>query len=472
MNLARLLLLTPALPGLLAFAGPAVSPAPRPNIVFIMSDDQGWGDVGFHGSDIRTPHLDKLAAAGARLDQFYVQPLCSPTRAAFLTGRYPIRYGLHVGVVRPHARYGLPLEERLLPQALRTAGYRTAITGKWHLGIPSADYLPTRRGFDHQYGLYNGNFDYFTHLRDGGLDWHRDDKPLREEGYATELIAREAARLIAQQPAEQPLFLYVAFNGVHSPYQVPEHYAAPYTGMTGLRRTYAGMVTAMDEGIGRIVDALEKRGMRENTLIIFCSDNGGPQPGVVTSNGPLRSGKGTLYEGGMKVPAIAVWPGKIKPASRVDALLHVVDWYPTLLRLAGVSLEQPQPVDGRDAWPAIADGTPGLRSDILHNISTTGGAVRVGDWKLVVNGHVPDGLEGGQVTPAREKQKADARAAPQIELFNLREDPGEANNLAEKNPDKVKELRALLERYAREAAPSRQAPAAPDYKVPAVWGEF
>ena len=179
----------------------AAGQAPRPDIVVILSDDHGWADVGWHGKEIRTPNLDALAAAGARLEQFYVQPVCSPTRAALLTGRYPMRHGLQVGVIRPWARYGLPLEERTLPQALREVGYTTAICGKWHLGHFEPAYLPTRRGFDHQYGHYNGAIDYNTHTRDGGFDWHRDDQVCRDEGYSTFLIADEAVRLIRAQPA-------------------------------------------------------------------------------------------------------------------------------------------------------------------------------------------------------------------------------------------------------------------------------
>lgn len=445
--------------------------APRPNIVFILSDDQGWADVGFHGGDIRTPNIDKLAAAGVQLDQFYVQPLCSPTRACFLTGRYPIRYGLQIGVVRPHARYGLPLNERTIAQALRESGYETAITGKWHLGFFERAYLPTQRGFDHQYGLYNGNFDYFTHLRDGGLDWHRDDRALREEGYSTTLIAREAVRLITTHKPEKPLFLYVAFNAVHGPFQVPERYAEPYSRMEGRRRTYAGMVAAMDEGIGEIVAALDKTGLRQNTLIVFCSDNGGPLPGVVTSNGPLREGKGSLYEGGVRVPAVAVWDGKIKAGSVVREPLHMVDWYPTLVKLAGGSVEQPQALDGKDAWATITKGAASPHDEILNNISIAGGAIRAGDWKLVVNGHIHDGEEGGEENAARREAKQKALAAPIIELFNLKDDPYEKTNLAESNPQKVGELRARLEVYAKAAAPSLQAPAAPGFKVPAIWGE-
>lgn len=272
-------------------------PAARPNIVFLLADDLGSYDVGWRGSEIRTPSLDRLALDGARLDAFYVQPVCSPTRAALMTGRYPFRYGFQTGVVRPWAQYGLPLEERMLPQVLAEAGYETAIVGKWHLGHFQPEYLPTRRGFAHQYGHYNGALDYFTHIRDSGFDWHRDDKVNRDEGYSTELVGREAVRIITGRDKTKPLFLYVPFNGVHSPYQVPDKYSDAYPQFSGQRRKYAGMVTALDEAVGKIVAALKVEGLFDNTLIIFSSDNGGPAPGKITSNGPLRAGKGTVYEG-------------------------------------------------------------------------------------------------------------------------------------------------------------------------------
>jgi arylsulfatase A-like enzyme len=247
--------------------------APRPNVVMILADDLGWGDVGWHGSEIKTPNLDRLAGSGAKLERFYVQPVCSPTRAAFLTGRYPMRTGLQVGVVRPWAPYGLPPDERTLPQALKEAGYDTAIVGKWHLGHVSPEYLPTRRGFDRQYGHYNGAIDYFTHDRDGGHDWHRDDRESRDEGYSTHLIAKEAARLIAERNPARPLFLYVPFNAVHAPHQVPARYKAPYRDLPEPRRSYAGMTAALDEAVGTIAEAVDAAGLSESTLIVFSSDN-------------------------------------------------------------------------------------------------------------------------------------------------------------------------------------------------------
>jgi arylsulfatase A-like enzyme len=452
--------------------------SPRPNILFILADDLGWADVGYHGGEIKTPNIDKLAAAGVRLEQFYVQPVCSPTRAALLTGRYPMRHGLQVGVVRPWAQYGLPLEERTLPQALKEAGYVTAICGKWHLGHFDPAYLPTRRGFDHQYGHYNGALDYFTHMRDGGFDWHRDDKVCRDEGYSTYLLAKECERLIVAHDATKPLFLYVPFNAVHAPHQAPEKYTEPYAHFKGQRRIYAGMVAAMDEAIGQIVGALEKRGLRKNTLIFFCSDNGGPQPGVVTSNGLLRASKGTLYEGGIRVPALAVWDGKLKPGAVCNEPLHIVDWYPTLLKLAGVSLHQKLALDGRDLWPTLAEGKPTPHEEILHNVTPVAGAIRRGDWKLVVNGG--RGTAEPETKPEGGQRRAAGRASqpqgltlsnPQTELFNIAQDPTEKTDLSEQFPGKLKELRARLDFYAKQAVPPKSAPRAADFKTPEVWGE-
>jgi len=435
-------------------------PPARPHILVILADDLGWKDVGYHGSEIRTPVLDRLAAAGVRLEQFYVQPVCTPTRASLMTGRYPIRYGLQVGVIRPWSEYGRSLEERMLPQALKAAGYRTAITGKWHLGCYEKPYRPLQRGFDWQYGMYGGAIDYFTHERDGGLDWHRNEKALREEGYSTNLIAREAVRIIEEHDVKQPLFLYLAFNSPHAPLQAPPEYLERYASITDRnRRTYAAMPTCMDDAIGRVLEALEKRGMRENTLILFSSDNGGPLP-LGANNGPLRAGKGTVYEGGVRVPAFAVWPGRIRPGTVVNEMLHIVDWHPTLLKLAGASLEAPLPLDGRDAWPTMAEGKPSPRTEILHNVTPDNGAIRCGDWKLVVN--APRAARGAEDSPS-----------PSIELFNIARDPYEKTNLANENPEKVKELHSRLDAYAKAAVPpkGRGGSMPRDFKVPKVWGE-
>jgi arylsulfatase A-like enzyme len=444
---------------LLALLLAAAAP-PRPNVVFLLADDLGAADCGFSGGTaIKTPHLDALAAGGVRLTSFYVQPVCSPTRAALMTGRYPMRHGLQVGVVRPWAQYGLPLAERTLPQALKDAGYATGLVGKWHLGHHAPEYLPTRRGFDRQYGHYNGQIDYFTHVRDGGFDWHRDDKACRDEGYATHLIAAEAERLIGDWAKKSPFFLYVPFNAVHSPHQVPDEYLKPYGHLTDERKKYAGMLAAMDEAVGRIVAAVDNAGVRNDTLFVFSSDNGGPQPGVVTDNGKLRAGKGTLYEGGVRVAAFATWAGKLKPGDCGEPL-HMVDWYPTLLKLAGATDRQPRPVDGRDAWPTLADGKPTPHDAILLNTTPAGGAVRAGGWKLIAKTGT-DNPDGGPTKPGK----------PTVELFDLTADPGETTNLADRHPGRVAELTAKLAAYAAQAVPPRQAPKGKGFVPPAVWGE-
>jgi len=425
---------------LLLFAVQAPQGPPKPHIVFLLADDLGWKDVGFHGSEIRTPNLDRLAASGVRLNRFYVQPVCSPTRSSLMTGRYPMRYGLQTSVIRPDATYGLSLEERMLPEALREAGYVTAMTGKWHLGSFDEKYWPTRRGFQSHYGHLFGAIDYYAHTRDGKLDWYRDGKPLREEGYSTQLLGREAARILREHDLSKPLFLYVPFNATHSPHQAPPEYLERYKDLADSdRRFKAAMTACMDDEIGRILGEIEKRGMASRTLVLFMSDNGGPTGHGGADNRPLRGSKGTLYEGGVRVPACASWAGTIKPGTVVDEPLHMVDLYPTLLKLAGASLEQKLPLDGMDAWPSIAEGRPSPREEILHNVEPGRGALRRGPWKIVVQGRLP----------------AAAAAGVQIELFNVVEDPSEKDDRSAAQPEKVKDLFDRLNAYARAAVPPK-----------------
>jgi arylsulfatase A-like enzyme len=467
----RVLILLVVLTGLGVGRTGAATTSPRPNILVLLADDLGYADVGFAGAkQIKTPNLDRLAAAGARLDDYYVQPLCSPTRAAFLTGRYPMRYGLQQGVLLPYEKRGLPVEEQLLPQALQAAGYSTAIVGKWHLGHNEPQYLPLARGFGHHYGHYNGEIDYFKHERMGGFDWHRDGRESRDEGYSTHLLAKEAVRLIQGYSAAQPFFLYVPFNGVHAPFQAPESYKKPYADLPEPRRTYAGMVAAVDEAVGQIIAALEQQGLAGNTLIVFSSDNGGPAPGRITDNSPFRGGKGGVYEGGTRVCAFVNWREHITPGTVIRTPLHAVDWYPTLLKLAGVDTRPTHPLDGRDIWPVLAEGKTIESREILLNTNPNAGAIRVGDWKLVVKtgaGNAEDSEDAP--TPKAKKGKAAGRATE--ELFNLAADPGEKRDLSKENPAKRRELRERYDSYARQAiAPTNQARPA-DFQVPRVWGE-
>lgn len=445
---------------ILLFGGLPFGAAPRPHIVMLLADDLGWNDVGFHGSEIQTPNVDRLAAAGARLDQYYVQPVCTPTRAAFLTGRYPMRYGLQVGVILAWHDIGLPTKERTLAQTLQAAGYETAIVGKWHLGHHDADQLPTRRGFDHQYGHYLGMIDYFAHTGYHGLDWHRDDRPLREEGYSTTLIGDEAVRRIERHDAGKPLFLYVAFNAPHTPLQVPPEYLRPYEKISNSkRRSFAAMVTCMDEQIGQIRAALAAKGMTANTLLIFSSDNGGAEYGGA-DNGSLRAAKGDLYEGGVRVPSVAAWSNRIPAGTIIREPIHVCDWYPTLARLAGAKAPTDPPLDGCDIGAVLTEGASTSRREILHNVTQDTGSLRRGKWKLVVNGD-------------HRRNSEQIRAAPVVELFDIIADPGEQKDLSGRHPDLLADLQRRLGKYRQLAAnplrsPSNRRPE--NWEAPEVWG--
>jgi arylsulfatase A-like enzyme len=421
----------------------------RPNIVYFLVDDLGYADCGFNGGkDIRTPNIDKLAKSGAVLKSFYVQPVCSPTRSALMTGRYATHTGVY-NVVRPGAPWGLPLAERLLPQALHDAGYTTAICGKWHLGEFQPEYTPTRRGFDHQYGHFFGALDYFKHERDGKMDWYRDDKPLVEEGYTTHLLSKEARRIIRGQAGGKPLFLYVPFNGIHSPHQVPDSYTEPYKDLPEPRRSIAGMLSAVDEAIGQITAALDEAGNLKDTLIIFSSDNGGPGPGTATMNTPLRAGKGTIYEGGIRVCSFATWPGKIPAGISIDEPMHAVDWYPTLVKLTGAPVDQKLAPDGLDIWPVLTQGAKSPHDALLlPGMAPDKMALRMGDWKLLLNASAKDAEEskGGEVSSGR------------MELYNLATDIAEAKNLAAEQPERLKEMRARLDTLIKDAVPAGGTP--------------
>ena len=414
----------------------------KPNIVYFLVDDLGYADCGFNGGkDIQTPNIDRLAKEGTILKSFYVQTVCSPTRAALMTGRYATQTSVY-NVVRPGAPWGLPLSERILPQTLKECGYATAICGKWHLGEFEPAYQPTRRGFDRQYGHMFGALDYFTHIRDGKLDWYRNDVPLEEKGYSTHLIAKEACRIIQEKAADKPLFLYVPFNGIHGPHQVPDSYKEPYKALPNLRQTIAGMLSAVDESIGQITTALTDAGLRNNTLIIFSSDNGGPAPGKATMNTPLRAGKGTIYEGGVRVSSFVNWPGKIKAGITIDEPIHAVDWYPTLVKLAGSRVEPANPLDGLDIWPVLTQSAKSPHDAILLVGNRPGvSAVRMGNWKLLVSPTDKDA----------EEQSGDQKTSGKLELYNLVEDIAESKNLADAQPDRVKAMRTRLESFLKNA---------------------
>lgn len=419
--------------------------ATKPNIVFILADDMGYADAGINGcTDIKTPHLDQIARSGVILKSLYSQPVCSAARAALMTGRYPSRTGVYSSV-RNHAE-GLELDERTLAQTLQSAGYETAIVGKWHLGGSQPDYRPLHRGFDHQYGLYHGLIDYDTHEFGNVHDWHRDDQPSQDKGYATELLAEEACQRIRGKNPDKPLFLYLPFNAVHRPYQVPEKYSQPYEKLEKKRQIYAGMLAAMDEAVGQVLVALDDKNIRDNTFIIFASDNGGPSPDTITHNHPLRAGKFTIYEGGVRVIGCATWPGHIPSGEAINEPVHMIDWYPTLGNLVGGSLAQKLPVDGRDIWPVLNQGAKSPHEAIfLYGVETEVAAIREGDWKLLI------GATDHQVT---SKERKSGKTSDKIELYNVATDLGEQKDLAATMPEKANELYWKLSEAMKTAVPS------------------
>jgi arylsulfatase A-like enzyme len=421
-----------------ARAATSATTAAKPNILYIVVDDLGWKDVGFHGSDIPTPNIDNLAKGGAKLEQFYVQPMCTPTRACLLTGRYPFRYGLQTAVIPSSHSYGLPTDEWLLPQSLKEAGYKTAIIGKWHLGHADRKYWPRQRGFDYQYGPLIGEIDYFSHEQHGVIDWFRDNEQIKEPGYSTQLLGADAVKYLEQQNAQSPFFLYLAFNAPHTPYQAPEDYLAKFAHIQDpTRRAYTAMINCVDDQIGLVLAALERQGLRDNTLIVFHSDNGGTTNPMFTGeidmsnvklpcdNGPYRDGKGSLYEGGTRVCALANWPGRIKPGT-VDGMMHVSDMFPTLAALTGASTAKCKPLDGHNQWNTISRGDSSARTEVVYNIEAFRAGVRQGDWKLIWR----------TILPAS------------VQLYNIAKDPSEKTNLAEKHPDRV----ARLQKRANELA--------------------
>jgi arylsulfatase A-like enzyme len=434
----------------------------KPNIVLILADDLGNADLGYRGSDIKTPNIDALAQGGVRCEAYYGLPVCTPARAALMTGRYPMRDGLQTLVIFPNHTYGLPTDERTLPQALKDAGYKTLMVGKWHLGHADRKYWPQNRGFDYFYGNLVGEVDYFTKERGGVIDWQRNGKFLKEDGYLTTLIGDDAVKLINEQSANKPFFLYFASLAPHAPYQAPQKDidALKDKFPDEKRRAYAAMIEELDKQVGRIVDALQKKDLRDNTLIIFTTDNGGPTNSLFATgarsqeerakevggklpviNAPLRGGKGSLYEGGVRLVAIFNWPGKLKPAVVNEPVDHV-DVMPTLLKLADAPANPPDhPMDGKDIWPTLAEGKPSPHDDILINIEAFRGAIRKGKWKLVKIALLPG----------------------KTELFDLIADPGEKNNIAEQNPDVVKDLESRLIAYAREQKMSEWLKAQPGY---------
>ncbi len=439
----------------------------QPHIIYILVNDLGWRDVGFHGGRVPTPHIDALSNSGARLESFYTLPYSSSTRAALLTGRYPHRFGLQTKSILSWSTFGLPMDERLLPQALNIAGYRTAMLGSWLLGHAERSQLPTQRGFDYFYGNLSPVGDHLKKINTIGLtDWFEGEKQMTEFGSATDLLGNKSKALIEAHESSKPLFMMISFPSPGMPLQVPDRLTTKHSHIEDkATQIYLAMITQVDEAVGKIIEALDKKQMRKNTIVIFHSDNGGAvkrkylsgdgdTDKTVSDNGPFRSGSGSLYEGGVRVPAIISWPGQIQPTISTERA-HITDMYTTLLKIAGASLsknDQVKPIDGIDLSPALLENQLLPQRTLILNVNEFGGAVLKNNWKLINVSTLPS----------------------QTELYDIGNDPSEELNVARQHPEIVEELSGTLLEASWEMAPSLyldDLSKPSGYRTPMFWGD-
>ena len=410
-----------------------------PNVIILLADDLGWADVGFHGSDIRTPNIDRLAKEGMRLERFYVMPICTPTRSALMTGRDPIKLGMANAGIMPWNDGGMSLDEHFMPESFQAAGYETAMVGKWHLGHTIEQHTPNARGFDHFYGHLNTNIHYFDHEFAGGHDFQENGKSVRHDGeYLTDVHGDQAVRYISElRDKEKPFFLYVPFLAPHSPMNAKEEDIAKYPRRLDLpnapRKTYAAMVDSMDQAIGRILDTLDKQGIADNTIVLFFSDNGG-FPGFGADNTPLRGGKTETFEGGIRVPTVLRWPEVIPAGTLNTAAISVLDLLPTLASATGVSLENNKALDGVNRWDAVKGQGENWRGQPLY--FTTNSPI----YNRFMHGVLDDRWKLVQTI---DHQRRDTSV--ETMLFDVKVDPSETTNIADKHPGQVKRLTKLLD---------------------------
>ncbi|WP_167614859.1 sulfatase [Maribellus sediminis] len=406
----------------------------KPNIIIILADDLGYSDVGFNGSDIKTPHIDRIASEGVVLEQYYACPMCSPTRAGLMTGRYPIRFGLMRAVVPPQRVFGMPPEETTIAEMLSEAGYKyRGITGKWHLGHQEKKWTPANQGFTFFEGCHNGAVDYFTQDRNGERDWQELTKPSEKKGYTTDLIGNAAVEFIQSVPKNEPFFLYVPFTAPHSPFQAKDEDLEKYPNREGDKKTYAAMIDCMDQNIGRILASLEDRGQLDNTFILFCSDNGGVKK--VADNSPHRGSKLTVYEGGINVVAAARWPaGNISDGKIIEERVGYIDVFPTIAGIAGCN-QLPADLDGIDMIKALQGEKLPDRSWFTY--LDQGGekveqfALNTDEWKLIWRRNAPD----------------NSTVQEQTELYRIGEDRGEVVNVNTEQEAVVEKLKTEIEHY-------------------------
>lgn len=418
------------------------------NVIVILFDDLGVHDLGYLGaSDLKTPNIDKLARGGTVCANWYSDaPVCAPARSALMTGRYPIRAGV--------GQNGHPLRpsEKTIAAVLKNHGYATALTGKWHLGS-TPDTVPNAHGFDYFYGFHEGCTDYYSHRFYWGDPrrvnfhdlWRNRDEIFENGQYLTERIADEAVQFIESREG-QPLFMYTAFNAVHYPMHAPQKYVARFPDLPKERQMYAAMLAAADDGVGRIVSALERTGQRDNTIMFLLGDNGATterraglnqQPATAGKNTPFRGYKFSTFDGGMHVPAVVNWPGHIPAGKKISEIVMTADILPTVCRLTGAQLPQDRTIDGRDIWPVLTESAKSPH-DFVAWAEGPQLAIRRGKWKLVLNGVTHDGTPNGD----KPLQGDDA-----VFLSNLEDDPGETRNLRHEHPELTDQLQTTLQQW-------------------------
>jgi arylsulfatase A-like enzyme len=390
----------------------------RPNILVILVDDLGWAGVGYHNKAMTTPNLDKLAMESVELQRFYVYPVCSPTRAALLTGQMPRRFGITTALNGNDP--GIPAGLSTIAGTLKSAGYHTSLVGKWHLGKAT---VPQGNGFEHFYGFISAEVDYYKHTaKNGRSDWQRDGKAVEEDGYSTYLLSDDVVRQVKSRDKTKPFYIQLCLNAPHDPLSAPAELVQKHKAKGEKLGLYAAVVEAMDEGIGRVLNVLESEKIRDNTLVVFFSDNGaaGREGG---DNTPLNSGKGSVYEGGIHTPALVRWPGRMGSGTTLLQPIAVQDLYPTLVAAAGATMPAKVKVDGANQLNAWLSGKAQPRDAFVVSVSDT--ALIDGDWKLI--------------------KFSDGKKA----LYNLKDDLSEKNNLVTKEADVVAKLSVKMDELTK-----------------------
>ena len=462
----------------------------KPNILVMVADDLGWADVGYHGGDIDTPSLDLLAEQGVQLNRFYTTPICSPTRAALMTGRDPIRLGVAYGVILPWDNIGVHPDEHFMPQSFQGAGYQTAMVGKWHLGHAQMTYHPNNRGFDHFYGHLHTEVGFYPPFANqGGKDFQLNGVSIDDDGYETYLLADEVSRYIRERDKNRPFFMYMPFIAPHTPLDAPKELQEKYKDIDtdlpparsrqtddtrrmatmmlqpSARPMYAAVVDAMDQAIGRVLQTLEEEGIAENTIVLFFSDNGGAAYSYGgANNAPLRGGKGETFEGGIRVVSLLRWPAMLGSGQQFDQIMSVMDVFPTLAEAAGIEAGNTFELDGRNMWPAIAQGeTVPLEKPLMFasEIPIYGSFKFTAfdeSWKLV-----------------QEVEQEQLSVTVTNYLFDISKDPNEYNNLASAYPEVVEQFSEAIHEwralYPINGTRSELVPP-PGWRAPRDWASY